>query len=72
MRNLLSGWTELSDTFIFHNSLKMNYLFKLKLTLKLVLPLICSLLNVFLNKKIIFLHQKNDKFVLTSFVLNYV
>ncbi len=35
----LSGWTELSDTFIFHNSLKMNYLFKLKLTLKLVLPL---------------------------------
>ncbi len=35
---MLSGWTELSDTFNYDNSLKMNYLFKLKLklTLKLV------------------------------------
>jgi len=32
---VLSGWIELSDTLVFHNSLKANYLF----TLKLVLPL---------------------------------
>jgi len=36
---LISERTKLSDTLNRHNSLKVNYLFKLKLTLKLVLPL---------------------------------
>jgi len=36
---IVSEKTKLSDTLNRHNSLKVNYLLKLKLTLKLVLPL---------------------------------
>ncbi len=43
---LLSGWTELSDTFTFHNLLKANELLSLNLTLEFVLALTYLTSNV--------------------------